>query len=207
MYHTSSVRKAACWTQGMLLGEGFNKYVLCGKYCRYCILFTIVGFEGRRWIGRGVKGSARFVDQMMSFSPLCPSREVKGFALRWNLLHIKLYSFYREHCCCLCPSLSFALPFTFKSNSVNCSWAFSACSYFRMIVFCSQMECRLACKEQNKDISMEEAEDTTLMATKRGNILSDFELVCSCGSCLFNCTSSSSCNLLQFFITAKKGKL
>lgn len=100
----------------MLLGEGFNKYVLCGKYCRYCILFTIVGFEGRRWIGRGVKGSARFVDQMMSFSPLCPSREVKGFALRWNLLHIKLYSFYREHCCCLCPSLSFALPFTFKSN-------------------------------------------------------------------------------------------
>ena len=69
------------------------------------------------------------------------------------------------------------------------------------------MECRLACKEQNKDISMEEAEDTTLMATKRGNILGDFELVCSCGSCLFNCTSSSSCNLLQFFITAKKWKL
>lgn len=64
--------------------------MIFGKYCRYCRIFTVAGFEGPCWIGRGVKGSARLVDQMMSFSLLSLSGQVTRFALRWNLLCMKL---------------------------------------------------------------------------------------------------------------------
>lgn len=85
-----------------------------------------------------------------------------GICSLWNS---PLYVFLNtEYHCCLCSSLLFTLPFTFKSHSMNCLWTFLSPQLLPNDCLLYTGECVLVSMLREKQrYFMEEVEDIKLM--------------------------------------------
>lgn len=135
-------------TQEMLLGEGLYWINICcvEKSANTAVFFSLQGC----WVGRE---NGRFDDQLISvvhhlmYSHMCHI-SVAEVLLLGGILFFSLWNSYSLTQSIFKQRLTitvvyahtvlFTSPFTFKFHSMNCLWTYFPCSYYQVIVLCTQ---------------------------------------------------------------------